>query len=384
MEGGAFSAEVVQGVSTFAPDDWEALFPGQAEGHDYYAACETLACGAYRLMAVGVWRDGLLVAAAPVFSLVFDLTAPVQGRWRPWADRLGRLAPRLTRLKVLGLGSPLAEQCHLGFHPCLGEEGRRQAMAAMLAALERHARAEGVGLVALKDVTAQDDAALAATLAGCGYARMASLPVAVLDVPADMERYLATLSPSTRKDVRRKLRGRSALRIEQRTEIGDIHEEIAALYEETRSNSDLDYGDLERLPAGYFRAVMQGTGSRARMMLYYVEDRLLAFNLLFVEKDRVIDKFLGMRYPQARHHNLYVVSWMENVMLAQAAGCSLLQSGQTAYAAKLRLGSRLAPSFLYFRHRNPVLNRLLRLLSCFLAFDRQDPELRALAREGRA
>ena len=110
--------------------------------------------------------------------------------------------------------------------------------------------------------------------------------------------------------------------------------------------------------------------------LYWVGDRLAAFNLLLVGADRVIDKFLGMAYPLAREHNLYVVSWMENVRFCREIGKPLLQTGQTAYASKLRMGSRLVPSAIYAKHTNGLLNRGLAAVAPWLALDRWDPDLR--------
>jgi hypothetical protein len=186
-----------------------------------------------------------------------------------------------------------------------------------------------------------------------------------------------------RKDIRRKLKGAGGVRVERRVGIGDLAGRIEALYEETRQNSKVDYGDFEALPPDYFRSVSRCAGERAQFMLYWVGDELAAFNLLLLGQDTVIDKFLGMRYPLARDNNLYVVSWIENVRFCLETGRRLLQSGQTAYSAKLRLGSRLAPSTIFARHRNPVINRLIRLAAPFAAFDRWDPDLRRLAAAGK-
>jgi hypothetical protein len=106
--------------------------------------------------------------------------------------------------------------------------------------------------------------------------------------------------------------------------------------------------------------------------------------MLLLGRDTVIDKFLGMRTPLARDNNLYVVSWIENVRFCLETGRRWLQSGQTAYSSKLRFGSRLTPSSIFARHRNPVINRLIRLAAPLAAFDRWDPDLRRLASEGKA
>ncbi|MEJ1934551.1 hypothetical protein WDZ92_30505, partial [Nostoc sp. NIES-2111] len=77
------------------------------------------------------------------------------------------------------------------------------------------------------------------------------------------------------------------------------------------------------------------------------------------------------------------LSWMTNLRLCLGRGARHLQTGQTAYAPKLRLGSRLEPADVWFRHRNPVLNLLMRAFAPLMAFDRNDPDLKAL-RAGRS
>ena len=53
-------------------------------------------------------------------------------------------------------------------------------------------------------------------------------------------------------------------------------------------------------------------------------------------------------------------------------GISRYQSGQAQYQNKLRLGSKLTANAMYFRHRNPLLQRLLRLVSPLFSTDEVD------------
>ena len=122
---------------------------------------------------------------------------------------------------------------------------------------------------------------------------------------------------------------------------------------------------------------MDALGERARIALYFASGELCAFNLVLLEKGRMIDKFLGVRYPLGREHNIYAVSWMENVKECLARGIGLLQTGQTAYGPKLRYGSRLEPSYIYFKHRSALPYAILKTVSRIIKADRLDPDLRA-------
>jgi hypothetical protein len=379
---GRFQAEILSGVAAISRQSWMSLFPGDAEGWDYYVACEASPPPAFKFSAIAVTSRSRIVAAAPIFRLVYRLDTPLQGSWRSLGDWLNRRVPRLLNLPVMGLGSPLADRCHLGFAEDLSGEERIAATRALLAALDAHAASENVPILAVKDLADRDLAGADAALAEARFTRVTSLPVAVLDLPfASEEAYLASLSAATRKDIRRKLKGAGGVRVEMRTSIAGIESEIVALYDETRSQSGVDYGDFEKLSPGYFRDVMSNLGDGSVLMLYWVGEELIGFNLLFVERDRIIDKFIGMRYPQAREHNLYVLSWMTNVRFCLERGIARMQTGQTAYASKLRFGSRLEKSWVYFKHRGRVVNGLFRTFGPLMAFDRTDPDLVALAKK---
>lgn len=376
---------ILADVADIAPATWDACLPDEAECHAYYRACDAVAAetAVGLRMAAAVAEDGReVVAVAPFFRLNYRLDTPLQGKLRSFGDALFRHVPGLVTLKVVCVGSPYAERCHLGFSPKLDAAGRAAAFDALAAALERQAKEERAHVLVWKDLAPAEEESFGGALNEAGFARLGSLPVALLDLPfADEGAYLASLSAATRKDIRRKLAKAGQVRIAVHTDITGLEPKIDALYEATRAQSGLDYGELEVLPPGYFGAVSRALAERAVFVLYWIGEELAAFNLLLVESDRVIDKFLGMRYPLARQHNLYAVSWMANVRFCLERGIDKLQSGQTAYAAKLRFGSRLVPSTLHVRHRLAPLQWALRSLSPWLGFERFDPDLAALARK---
>jgi signal transduction histidine kinase len=380
-----FQADVLPGVRAIARSSWTALFPGDCEGWDYYTACEAAPPPAFAFSAIAVTMRGRVVAAAPIFRLTYRLDTPLQGSWRPLGTWLNRRLPRLVNLPVMGLGSPLADRCHLGVAADLSARERTAAVRTLLTGLDAHAAALNVPIVAIKDLPDQQLAAAAQPLKEARFTRVASLPVAVLDLPfAGEEAYLASLSAATRKDIRRKLKRAANVRVEMRTSLAGIEPAIVALYDETRLQSGVDYGDFEKLSPNYFAEVMTRVGERAVLMLYWMGQELIGFNLLLVERDRIIDKFIGMHYPIAREHNLYALSWMTNVRFCLERGIQHMQTGQTAYAAKLRFGSRLDKLWVCFKHRGKVLNGIFRTFGPLMAFDKMDPDLAVLHKKTRA
>lgn len=368
-------------VTSVAQSEWDRLFAGKAEGWDYFRACERAAPAGFTPSAMGVFSGNTLVAAAPLFRTVHRLDMAMPDRLQVVGDWLNSHAPRFVNMPVLGLGSPLTEECPLGFLTGMSAAERTTTFEALLNGVSQHAKAQGISILALKDVTDRDAGWAHDSLVRAGYIRTPTLPVATLRLPFKTEtEYLASLSANMRKDLKKKLRSLANVEVEIRHSIDGIENEIVALFEETRAkrNVQADYGAFEEVPAGYFRAVVEGLGDRAVIMLLRVNGELAGFNISLIEGDRIIGKYVGMRYPLATEHNIYFINWMMVVRLALERGVKELQVGQTAYRQKLRLGCQLKRSWVYFKHRGAMMGPLFRTFGPYFAFDRMDPDLREM------
>lgn len=380
-----FSHETIGGISAAPRGLWDGAYPGEAEDWAYHAACDAAVRrdGGQPAAVVSAEMEGV-AAAAPLFEIVYPLDTPLQGRLAGSARALRRWAPQALEWKALVVGSTLTERAHVAVRRDLAGAHRDAAVAALIEGAEAEARRRGAAVVAFKDLAPDEDLAFGPALAARRYVKVRSLPVAVLDLGAatSSDDYLAALSAATRKDIRRKLRSRGRLTVEHKTPDAADLAQIRALYVETQTSSEVRYGDFEELPEGYFEAMAALGPEKARFVLYRADDRLVAFNLLLLAPDRVVDKFIGMSFPLARELNLYAVSWMENVSFALGSGRRYLQTGQTAYADKLRFGSALEARTIWAKHRFAPLNVALRAFSGLLAFDRWDPVLRARVQGG--
>jgi hypothetical protein len=111
---------------------------------------------------------------------------------------------------------------------------------------------------------------------------------------------------------------------------------------------------------------------RSFCAFYFVEDKLLAANLIVHDERVAIDKFFCMDGEKGRPYNLYFLSWFTNLRYCLDNGLSRYQSGQAYYENKVRLGSKLTANAMYFRHRNPFLQGVLRLVSPLFSTDEAD------------
>ncbi len=195
-------------------------------------------------------------------------------------------------------------------------------------------------------------------------------------VPIDFgsnDEYLARLSSGRRKNIRRKLRSLADLEIEA-VPTGDARfrdeatlAAFQALFDNVYAQSEIHF---DRPDAAFFRAVLQDGGSGGVVFVYRHAGRMIGWNLCYEYGGRLIDKYVGFAYPQAREHNLYFVSWMHNLDYARQRGLSHYVAGWTDPEVKAFLGARMT----FTRHavyaRNPLLRALLRRLGSHFESDR--------------
>ena len=181
-------------------------------------------------------------------------------------------------------------------------------------------------------------------------------------VPIDFEsgdEYLGRLSAGRRKDIRRKLRARAELDIEEVPTGAALFQDHATrelfhtLYLNVYAQSEIHFDQLSR---AFFDAVLQDATSGGIVFIYRHAGRIIGWNLCFSVGDSLVDKYVGFAYPAAREHNLYFVSWMHNLEYARRHGLACYVAGWTDPEIKSYLGAR----FTFTRHAVRPRNRLLR------------------------
>ncbi len=359
-------------IQDFEPARWNGLFPRELEDHAYLRAIEDSRLPGFRFVYFAV-RDGeRLLAAVPAFLTDYRLDTTVQGGLRRVTEAVARRLPRLMRIPMLALGSPVTERCRAGFDPAASPDQRAAWLDAILMRMETFAAERRLGMLAVKDAPAADDALWRRVCPRRGLRALPGLPGATLDLPwHDVDGYLASLGAATRKDLRRKWREASGLKIEWRTDLDGIVDDVHRLYRATLANADLSF---EELTPAYFENVLAYMPGRAYCVTYSENGALLAFNLVLRDRDRLLDKFLGMDYAARERYNLYHVSWMENVRHCIEHRIPLYESGQGLHREKTRLGSRLHANSLWYRHRNRFLDGVFARVERLARLDRLEPE----------
>ena len=312
----------------------------------------------------------------PTFVAPFDLltTADDALRRHVAALPLHRHWGSLLRWRTRFAGTTVTEYAPLppGVAPAALAQGLK-------AAFGRECR-----LLIVKDIAQDspllDDAAnaharaFAAACAAEGFVLLQGQALAF--VPIDFgsnDEYLARLSHSRRKNIRRKLRSLADLEIEA-IPTGDARFQdeatlatFHALFDNVYAQSTVHF---DRLGADFFRLLLQDAASGGVVFVYRHAGEMIGWNLCYEYAGRLVDKYVGFAYPQAREHNLYFVSWMHNLDHARRRGLSHYVAGWTDPEVKAFLGARMT----FTRHavyaRNPLLRALLRRIGSHFERDR--------------
>lgn len=191
---------------------------------------------------------------------------------------------------------------------------------------------------------------------------------------ADQEEYLARLSSSRRKNLRRKLKRKDSLDIEILPLGDDLFFDPAfldtayAMYLAVFEQSEIHF-DL--LSQEFFTALLQSRSIEGVVFIYRHEGVMAGYNICLVHNSLLIDKYIGFTYPLSRDLNLYFISWMVNLAYAKERGCSAYIAGWTDPEVKASLGAK----FTFTRHlvwvRNPALRFILHRLKHLFEADSQ-------------
>ena len=310
----------------------DGFLADELEGHAFYKAFQDAGIDGFELGYLRALRNGVAVATAPFFTVRYRVNTTLEG---------GALKRMLSPfwLRIACVGHPLSD------YGMIDGEISAEVLEAFNLRLLRKA-----AIVAYKDFPE--------SLPLKQFSVEPGLPVASLEIKGD---YWSGLKQHVRSDFRRRLRKAAALRIEEHDgfpeELGD---RLYELYLNVHRRGEFSFETLNRK---YFELV----GPFSKFVLYWEGDALIGFCLLMCKDKRMHYKYLGMDYERGRPHGLYFIMSLSHIEMCLRDGYTTYQTGCTTYEFKQRLGSKLQPVFLYFRHRNPIVNWVIGKLMAMLS-----------------
>lgn len=380
----AFEIRHQNSISEISERDWNSLFVGQSEDWAYFLACEKSNSKHFRFSALAAYSDEKLIAATPVFKLDFRIDMALGERAQKLSSYVMSIAPQLVKLPILGMGHPMTEECPIGFASDLSDTDKSELLVLMVNHLEAVATEKGIKIVVLKDVTNADCLQYRASLQRAGFGMIESLPIAQMSAQFNsIDDYVQSLPSKRRTQLRKKMRQAGEVDVTFVENIDGIESEIKALYEETRQRRARDYEAFDEVPEDYFSQVTSASHGNVKVMLSKIDGKLVGFMFLMVEANRLIFKFVGMKYPLALDRSLYFHQWMSLVEYCIKNGIATLQAGQTNYITKVRMGCELRRSWVFYKYTGKVIGPVVRAIDPKLSLAAQEPDLIELGEHAR-
>ena len=333
--------------------DLGRLFPEPSSTAPLLSLLQESGVDGFHLQSIVVFKDGIPILLLPLFETRFDLSTFVEGWIKKALKAAGRLIPSLFEPRVLCVGLVMGEWSEIGVDPHIDESTFDAACETAFASLQALAAERKSNIVALYN-----------------FNQYGKLPEEVFNdfnkvqfqscarLPIDfksMEDFMARFSKAARKDLRRKMRASDEVRVIRCCAIAPYLDRIYKLYLETVARSPLAFGVHNRM---FFEKICERVPG-AEYTLYFVQEELAAFNLLVVKQEAMVDKYFCMDYVLGRKYNMYVLSWLENVRTCVERKIPLYYAGQGAEKTKEHLGATLIPSFVLFKHRQPLIDRFI-------------------------
>jgi predicted N-acyltransferase len=288
-----------------------------------------------------------------LFETRFDLSAFVDGWIKKSLKVAVHLIPSVFNPRVLSVGSVAGEWSEIGIDPQIDEDTFDAACKLAFSTMQMLAAELKSDIVALYNFNhySKLPAEVFKKFHRVQYRSCALLPINFNSV----EEYLSSLSRATRKNLRRKMRVAPQVRVIRSRDISFFLDRIYALYLETVARGPMALGAYKRL---FFEKICERVAG-AEYTLYFVQEELIAFNLLIVKQEAMVDKLFCMDSGLGRKYNLYVLSWLENIRTCVEQKIPLYYAGQGTEKTKSHLGATFIPSFILFKHRQPAFDRLL-------------------------
>ncbi len=139
--------------------------------------------------------------------------------------------------------------------------------------------------------------------------------------------------------------------------IGAVSARIHALYRNVQVNANFRPFEL---PEHYFPALMQAAGTRGRCTAITRDNVMLGFLISVADGDTAVAYHIGFDREAAETLPIYLRLLHAGIADAISLGCKRISYGRTALEPKAALGAKPQPFGILLRHRQPVINKLIK------------------------
>jgi len=353
-------------INEFEKNSWNTCFKNNVEDYDFYRTVEEAKIKNFKFEYIAIYDNTILVSIIPIFYTNYNLGTTLDNNFNNIIKFIKKIYKNFLDVKLACIGSVISENFTFTINE-VNLYNKQEIFILLIDYFKKNSLTKGNYILGIKDLSHDSILEYENILLKLGFVGLNSLPTATLEIKFDnFESYIKTLSKSRQKNLKRKLRNLDLVKIIKTDNIDNYVDEIYEMYLYTLNNSEFRFEELSKL---FFINILKTMKGTSFYNLYFLNDQLIAANLLIQNDQILIDKYLVMKPIIARKYDIYFISWCQNIKICIENNFTHFQSGQSGYYDKIKLGSKLINNNIYFLHNNFIIHNILKFLVPFLKFD---------------
>lgn len=359
---------------------WDSCFPAPYKGQWWHRSLE---CS--HLEEQYTFTYGLIslneepIAIAPAFIMDVPIELVMPPIILPIVKLIGKVIPSFLYQRTFFIGSACSDEGHIGIDPIILKAQtvtQDDIFLCIHEAAEMQARKYKAAMLVWKDFPNMDHQILASISKSKNLFPLISFPSALLKLKGEnADDYINSLKESTRYQLRKKLRKALLAPVDVSIVHLPDNQTLHQLYRLFSRTYFKDKAKFEELTPEFFEFISREKEAHFIILRHQSSHEIVAFMLCFDLKEHVINKFIGIDYDAPKEWFIYFRLWIEAVNWAYKIGAKTIQSGQTAYTAKIETGHELVHLTNFCKHRNRFMHKIYKKVASLVNWDTLDPDL---------
>jgi hypothetical protein len=359
---------------------WDSCFPAPYEGQWWYRSLECAHLEEQFTFTYGlISLNGEPIAIAPAFIMDVPIELVMPPIILPIVKLIGKVIPSFLYQRTFFIGSACSDEGHIGIDPIFLKAQtvtQDDIFLCIQEAAETQAQKYNAAMLVWKDFPIMYHQTLASISKSKNLFPLVSFPSALLKLKGEnADDYINSLKESKRYQLRKKLRKAlpapldvSIVHLPDNQTLHQLYRLFSRTYLKGKTK-------LEELTPEFFEFISREKEAHFIILRHQSSQEIVAFMLCFDLKERVINKFIGIDYDAPRDWFIYFRLWIEAVNWAYKIGAKTIQSGQTAYPAKIETGQELVHLTNFCKHRNRFMHKIYKKVASLVNWDTLDPDL---------
>ncbi len=359
---------------------WDSCFPSPYEGQWWYRSLECAHLEEQFTFTYGLISfNGEPIAIAPAFVMNVPIELVMPPIILPIVRLISKVIPSFLYQRTFFIGSACSDEGHIGIDPKILKAQtvtQDDIFLCIQEAAEKQAHKYKAAMLVWKDFPKIDHQILANISKSKNLFQLISFPSSLVTLEGEnTDDYINSLESSRRYQFLKKLK----TALPAPLDVSIVHlpdnqtlHKLYRLFSRTYLKGKTKF---EELTPEFFEFISREKEAHFIILRHQSSQEIIAFMLCFDLKGHMINKFIGIDYDAPRDWFIYFRLWIEAVNWSYKIGAKTIQSGQTAYPAKIETGHELIQLTNFCKHRNRFMHEIYKKVASLVNWDTLDPDL---------